>query len=539
MKLEKLIDAVQQGRIKDALLLAEDVDWLSVNQSAKDGELRALTAISMSSELLDYVGKLSEARLRLQGIEKIAEEHIRNLVENKIGLPPSMSSRRHLKRWVWVLMQAAIAHYRAMTLDRARMLLDLCEKAVLDFVRTLPDYPCYGTLSRLNYSIGLVYREGFDYQNAKERFLMSIEFAWLSLRQKRESHPAGVFLPPFWTDLAIARAQALGLGFVYHSEGQADLALSVLLSAKNLLVRLDEKIISTYVDLIYFDARRSAFGGDAGIVDESIRGLLACRDVFVDLNHQLYRARADYSLALAFSQRARQDESVPLSLRGQEDLRLATSYAGELADYGRNNDDWRALLNAQLCQSRIQRKQNNFVLAEQLATQIIAATDMHPRLRVGALIARAEAFARQQKTELAILDFQEAKERSGSSLRTRAICLLRLAEIYARTKRAQLATECLDEWNKTSPIISNAYIRSLERTALVAVDNASEDFVIRMSDGDVRPKVLEDRLRKFMVEWAYRRIKKGDGDEAAAALLGVTRQTLLNWKKGPRNTVRQ
>jgi CRISPR/Cas system-associated endoribonuclease Cas2 len=536
MELQQFTDTVRRGQIEEALKQVECIDWAYVGSLAENGDLQAVTALSMSAELLDYVGKLSEAKLRLHAVEKIAEKLLRSIVEERVPVNTGHLSRQHLKRWVWVLMQAANSHYRTMKLDRASILLDLCEKTISSVVQTIPEYPCYGTLCRLNYLIGLIHREGFDYSSAKERFLKSIEFAWHSLNQKRLNQK-GAFQPTFWTDLAIARALGLGLGFVYHAEGQADLALSLLLSAKNLLVRLEERIISTYVDLIYHEARRSAYGDDPAVVEESITGLRKCREVFIEIGHNLYRARADYSLALAFSQRARHDETTPLTRSGEEYLKLAAYHASELAEYGIRNDDSRAEINAKLCQSRIERKQNSFLVAERLASEVIAATDTHPRLRVTALIARAEALARQQKIDSAIADFREASERCGSNLRTRAICLLRLADIYATIKQTGSAAECLEQWGKISPIISNAYLRRLERTAIVSME-ASDDFVIRITDQHLNPADLEERLRKFLVRWAYTRAGRDVGDEQAADKLGISRQTFIKWKKGRNPIVR-
>jgi len=540
-KVGQLIEAVQGGLIERALKFSRDVDWTSVSKQAlkppqKDEteeqcreRLDALTSVSMSAELLDYLGELSESKLRLVGGDDAAKVRLNSLVEEKSPPPSSIEERRVLKRWVWVLLQVATSHYRAMELDRAMMLLQLCESAVVKFIQIVPTYPCYGTLSRLDYAIGLVHRESFDYASAKHRFVRSIEFAWQSLRQKCDSGSDRRFRPSFWTDLAISRALGIGLGFVYHAEGQADLALPLLLSAKNLLVRLDEQRISTYVDLIYFDAQRSAYGGDAAVVNDSIKGLEKCRETFSKLDHRLYRARADYSLALAFAQRARQDESMPLAFRGEEDLKKAEHYAEELAEYGRDTGDCRAQLSAKLCMSRIERKRNHLLDAEQLATEAIEASGTHSHLRVGALIARAEAFFRQEKIEEAIIDFEDARGRAGPNLRARAIALLRLTELHARSNRLRPASQYFEEWTKISPAISNAYIRRLERLALMAMESVSSDFIVRMSEEKLNPKALEIKLRGFLVEWAYARTKR-QGDNKAANELGISRQTLLNWR---------
>jgi hypothetical protein len=521
--------AMQDCRFEEALALAAKVDWKSVSKNAEKGDVEALTAVSQGAELSDYVGDFPAARRRLRGLAEAAEERLRLLVENQQGLPGSLDERRILKRWVWVLMQTATADYRLYRLDRAMLLLALCEAAVLQSIRIEPSYMCWGTLSRIEYGIGLVHREGFDYAAAKVRFLKSIESAWQSLRQKYDKGAQEGFRQSRWTDFAFARALALGLGFVYHAEGQAELALPLLLSARNLLARFDEKRIKAYVDLIYFDARRSGYGADSLVIDDSIEGLKRCRNVFIDENHGFYRARSNYSLSLAYCQRAREDESVPLSIRGDEDLKQAEYYANELAQHGRQTGDSRAELYAAVCMSRIERKRNRFTEAERLATLAIEAAGMHPHLHVGALIARAETRLRQEKTDEAIKDFLDAKDRSGSNLRARAICVLRVVQIYARTNRSHLASQFFDQWREIKPHISNTYISRLERSAIAAMENASIDFVIRMTDDRLDPVVLERRLRGFLVEWAYRQTRR-ESDEKAAKLLGISRQTLANWR---------
>lgn len=507
------------------------IDWQEVIRIAKEQSVpEALAAISMSADLLDYFGQFAAAKGRLNPVAAEAERRLRSLVEQRKGRPRSNDDRKVLKCWVWILIQQAMVSYREIQFDRALRLLRICEDAILGAIRAIPGYPCSGTLARINYSIGLVYRERFDFASAKKEFLKSIEFSWKSVREKSDKIPGKPFQQPRWTDLAIAKSLALGLGFVYHSEGQPDLALPVLLSAKNLLARLEENLISTYVDLIYFDARRSAYGEDQAIVDESITGLERCYALFLDFGHDLYRARAVYSLALAFSQRARPDETKPLATSGEHDLKRAEKYADELMKYGVESSDPRAEAYSMLCRSRIERKRNHFLEAQSLATDTMRVVgDAHAHVYVSALIARAEAFLRLDKTNDALSDFHEAAERAMGNLRARAICLLRMAEIHAKKHNSRLASRCFEEWKQISPQISNAYLRRLECAAQTAIEAISSDFIVRVTDDHLDPEDLERRLHGFLARWAAPRSKS---DQQAAALLGISRQTLVNWRGG-------
>jgi tetratricopeptide (TPR) repeat protein len=526
--LQELHSAILGAQFDLARECCDRIDWPDVYQTAKEQGLPdSLAAISMSAELLDYVGDFPRAKERLSAVEEEAEQRLRLLVNEGRGRPKSIEDRRVLKHWVWIVIQLAMVSYREIQFDRTLRLITICEDAILGSIRAVPAYPCSGTLARIYYVIGLVYRERFNFALAKQNFLKSIEFAWRSVREKADG-PSGDTRQSGWTDLAIARSLALGLGFVYHSEGQPDLALPVLLSAKNLLAHLNEKLISTYVDLIYFDARRSAYGSDREIVDESIEGLRQCHATFVDVKHDLYRARAAYSLALAYSQRARADETKPLNLSGEHDLAHAESYSNELAEYGAKYRDSRAESYALLCRSRIERKRNHLAEAERLAADTMRLVgDTHAHVYVSALIAHAEAKARLGDLDAALADFQEASQRATGNLRSRAICLLRMAEIYAKTDRSKLASQCFQEWNQISSHVSNAYLRRLERTAEAAIGTASSDFVVRLTDNHLDREDLERGLHQFLTRWAESRTKS---DQKAADLLGISRQTLLNWR---------
>jgi hypothetical protein len=527
-KIPGLLREFLDARFEAAQVISRQIKWATVITRAVNEAPNAMMAVSMSVELLDYVGNTKAGRARLERLTPLAETRLRALVDGETK-PRSHKERTILKRWVWLALQAAVLEYRAMVLNRAMYLCQLCEAAI-DKLRIAPGYSCHGTRSRIHYTTGLIHRESFNYPEAKRSFLLSIELAWESLREKRGAS-ARVFRQSRWTDVTSARAAGLGLAMVYHMDGQPHLALPLLLLSKTLLARAGETLFGTYVDLVYLDARRSSSGADALKVDDAIEGLERCYGVFTKRRHSLYAARAAYSLSLAYSQRARPDESQPLTAAGREDLALAEQRTRDLNAFAPSDGaaDQRPALYALLCMSRIERKRDNLDRAVQFATDGIARGGRaHNDIHVGLLIARAEALLRMNNTSGAKDDLTEALKRSQHSLRSRAVCLLRLTELEVRLGHRDVAAGHFERWQQISPHLSNVHLAQLQRTAQAALDLAPSDFTIGMAADEIDRKAIQDRLRGWFATWA---LKNGGSDVAAAARLGISREALRKWKK--------
>ena len=236
-------------------------------------------------------------------------------------------------------------------------------------------------------------------------------------------------------------------------------------------------------------------------------------------------------MALAYTQRARPDEFLPLTLAGQNDLDSAERLCGELERYAAETGDSRSELYSLLCRSRIELKKGNPPSSAAYATKALdSGGDAHPLVRVDALIARAEANMRTVKSEnweRAADDLEDAIKKNEGNPRLLAVCLLRLTEVYASTGRSTAAKEEFDKWLQLKPQISNWHVGRLERQALGALEKVSADFVVRRSAERLNPDDLERRLHGFLVEWA---LEHSETEKEGAALLGVSRQTLLNWK---------
>src|SRR6266481_7577843 len=168
---KRLRGALLKAQFSEALKCCNRIDWSRVYRRVKKSSAaEALAAISMSSEILDYFGKFKDAERRLKPIVAEAEKRLRSLIEHEFEKPKTALECREWKAWVWVLIQQAMVHYRKIEFDRALQLLTLCEEALLHSIRSHPKHPCDGSLARIYYVVGLVFRERFDFTSAKTNF---------------------------------------------------------------------------------------------------------------------------------------------------------------------------------------------------------------------------------------------------------------------------------------------------------------------------------------------------------------------------------
>jgi tetratricopeptide (TPR) repeat protein len=524
-----LKSALRDAQFREAQRIAEDIDWKHVNHLAiHDNEIEAITAVSMSSELLDYLGKFSES---LDRIAKLAEHVIPQLQELQrggMGGPRTMEERRRLKAQVWVLFHRGMNHYRRQEYDRARQFftlgIDLCRR----WLDRAPDYSCRGTLARLHYGLGLVDREQHAYRQAQDHFLASVSWAWPTVLEA--SVRTGAQEQSRWTDIAVARAVALGLAYIHHDLGQPVLALPLLLQARISLARVEDRLLARMVDVIYYNTIRSAYGDDPARLDEAIEGLRSCYEEFSARKHDLYAMRSAHSLSLALLQRVPDRSFVHLNTR---DLDQAEGYCDDAEARSFALDDAKIRLLLLVCRSRIERKRGHFAKAEERAREAMdRGADQYPLIRVRALTARAEALMQLGRYDEALQDLVQC-DRDDADIfnpRLRAVAVLRQAEIYVAMNESKLADEAMERYRRISQGVANAQTRALEhlvRTGLKRVKE-NQDFVLRLADDYLRPEQTEQEFHRFLVKWAKARSKT---DTEAALKLGISRQTLFTWAK--------
>ncbi len=479
-------------------------------------ELTNLRLRAMAAEVLDYFGGYVEAR---ELIEEVGTQCFEILLAMEAGhqQPPSTEAdRRLLKQQVWIVLHHGSTFYRHSRYEDAKRRFILCRDIAATHVTT-GSYQANGTLARAYYLIGLVYRELFDYSAAKYNFTLSIDYAWKAL-QKSSAQRVPL------ADLTIAKCLGLGLAWVHYTEGRADLAIPLLLAARNLLSHSAEQVIRAYVDVVYASVQRSEKGDDPGELSDSIRLLKQAHQLFEAKQHFGYKVRAAYHLALGYIQQA---QHATASSAQAQSLTDAMSFVEEMKEYSRKHGDIGFHCNALICESRIARFCGKAIVAEEHACAALEMGHERPFVRVDALIARGEARFDLGKYAGAAEDFKLAFASGKDNQKVRAALHLHLTRTFLRQNDIRRALHHFESWKELRPNVKNAFLLSLERRVTVDLNEATQDFMARWSSPNHDPLTLERKLHGFLVEWAKSRTSS---DEEAAKLLKISKQTFYNWR---------
>jgi tetratricopeptide (TPR) repeat protein len=137
------------------------------------------------------------------------------------------------KQQIWVLAARALVLLRNRHYERAESTLDTAlafaeDKLVAD------DYRCFGTLARLHYNRGLVWRNQGAFRKAERHFGVAWEMAVLR-RDNPDSTAEPTASDRAFTTRCLARIQAFGIGLSHFSEGMLLLASLAFQTALELL----------------------------------------------------------------------------------------------------------------------------------------------------------------------------------------------------------------------------------------------------------------------------------------------------------------
>ncbi len=504
-----------------ALVKMLDPDVLPYSQSDLEPEkfLAAIQLRSMAAEVLDYWGDFKRAEDFIAGPASDSRPILTRMIQEKKLHQESDWERKLLRQRIWVLLHAGMVKYRRGDFSKALELFNLCNHVCGEYMVGSSDR-AWGTRARIQYCIALIHRERSDFELARAYFTRSVENAYRSL-EKQQNEQSRL------TYVAIAKNLGLGLAYIHSAVGRPDLAFPLLLSAKSILQPLGEKLVSASVDLIYANVLRGISGDSQEAMDDIIERLQHCHQTFVQYRHKLYQARAAYYLGVTHLQRARPDDTVPLTKVGEEDLENAQKYLEDLRHYSEESEDRRLGLYLFVLQSRIQRKKDLFDRADKSATFVIEEADSSDGIYVDALVARAEARIRLGNIKQALDDFEHSLKITKNP-RIAALCLLHASSLYSRMGHDIEAARKISEFEQLKSSVTNVQIKHLEQQARSAIAANSRDLVLRMTDTGLSARKVEKRVRRFLAEWAR---KNSPNDQEAAQLLGITRQTLHNWSR--------
>src|SRR6266849_3627409 len=299
---------------------------------------------------------------------------------------------------------------------------------------------CLFTQSRIWYSVGLVHRQNYKYEIAKEAFIKSIEFAWSELQSKdaydtpqkaRETRnqPAKYLRARALTDFCVAKSLALGLGWIFFTESALEIARSFVIAAKILLAGTKDRIITGYVNVIYAGIQRSEHADDEQALGEAIKELQNSYNLFSKNDehemHAAYKMRAALELALAHLQGFQCGGLPDLNA-----LNVAEDFAKEGESLAGSDERW--MCNNLVLQSRIHRLRGRADLALDAARVALEKGNKEVFLRIDAWIAQGEARAASSPPDHrgAIDDFSKALDQGRQNPKVSAVCHLHLAKMY-------------------------------------------------------------------------------------------------------------
>jgi tetratricopeptide (TPR) repeat protein len=528
MSPEQLVQELQKRLLSadfDAARALIDSHLRWENLTAID-EILALRLRAMASEVYDHAGRYGEAEEVIRSDGKRCERLLRNMVSSNSGVPQSLKERRLLKQRIWIVLHWGFVFYRSARFPEARSRFRLCWHVAENYL-TADKYRANGTFARIHYLLGLTDREVYDYHAAKHHFAESIAYAWKALDEQENGVPKG--RQAILTDLNIARCLGLGLAWVHYSEGSTTLAIPLLLAAKTILSIKEDKLITSYIDVVYASALRSDGGHDPVKLSDVMKLLYKGYRVFRAKGHRHYTLRAAHQLARAYLQRARNARAQRASAVERKSLRYARAYARRVIHLAADLSDSRFACGARVIYSQIALQGGQLLDAEDYARVALEEGYEDIFCRIEALIARGAARLALGNCSGGCKNFEDALDVGGDNPKVAAMCHLLLARGYALSKNLRRSSQHWEEWQKLMPRVNTAYMRKLADEATAARKRETTDFVIEWSSRKVDPRSEERRLHAFLVKWAK---DQTETDEAAISLLGISKQTFYNWQSG-------
>jgi tetratricopeptide (TPR) repeat protein len=422
-----------------------------------------------------------------------------------------------MKQRVWTAIHWAYTFYRKHDYTRAEALLNLCRKS-LGVIATDGDL-CYAAQARVAYALGLIHRQRHEYAPAKSEFTACIDFANQALEANRERN--GIL-----AEYTVAKALALGLGWICYTEAAMQLAEPLLLSARTLLSRIEDRIISKYVDVVHACIQRAKHGNDHAVLQKVIEMLQSSYGTFAEADHVKYKVIAGNELALAYLQEARMAGDRHDENQRNQALDIAREYADEVIRLAPEDIRWKC--SALVIRSRVCRHRSEYKKALEFADTAVreSATDVFSS--IDGYIAVGEAALALQRYKQAAEAFGKALALGGENPKVRAVCHLHLADTFIEEHDERKAKEHFDQWLRVEDLVENAFVIDLARTVAAKMDALTANFFVSMAEKKLIADEEEALLHGFLVRWARKNSKT---DEEAAKLLGKTKATMYTWER--------
>lgn len=516
--LEKLRDSILAVDFGTAHRHLDSIRW---EIPVREDDALVLLGACIASEVADYFGEYARAREVLRPFISGCRKAIEDVRSGKMAKPQSLQGRGLLKQQLWAILHWGLVRYREGNLDGALGTFQLCRE-VLERYLIEDSNPCFGTAARLSYAIGLVHRQCYRYNEAKIEFTQCITESWQHLENLDRAPARSKDLKPI-TAFHVAKALALGLGWILANEGIPLAAQPLIASARVMLAATDAEMIKRYVDVVWAASERAHAGADPSSLKKVLSTLRDSYGTF--RRHPAYRIKTASELAVA--------------LTVANDLDEAEHYAKEIEASAGGDDRW--LCTAYVLQSRVHRRRASATKsvkqkADSIDGALVCAEKAIKRAnlqkgdggrfsRIDAYITYGEALVLSGKPLDARVAFERVLGWSVGNEKVTGTCHLHLARVFVQLGQKANALQHLKAWQSISGRVTNAWLNALGEEVDEEV-RGMKDFLIAAEQANLDERELSMMLKIHLRDTA---LERSDSIDAAAELCNVATSTFRSW----------
>jgi hypothetical protein len=555
-RLTELKSLMKSGQFNDDLKVKAEamrqmIDYHR-NEFMRD-EVNYLKSHCLIAEVYDYFGKTTEAVAVLEKEEKNVLkqlDHVSGQLKNK-SLSLRSGDRKLIRERIrFCLVHSQVNLYRKNYYEPFIEKVRLCQN-ITSAIKDNKQFPCWGTRASIAYQLARAYRQINDFDSGEKYFAESMDFYYQRAEQKKAAYDKReIDYTAYEDDLSFSRyrsaiALGLGLGWVNFTKGLLVSALrNNILPARIMLAHTQDKVNKAYLDIIFGAIKRCLADDDIDELEAAIKIIRASHTAFKD--NQRYLARAAYELSLAhlylsYLFKKREDRS-----KCAHQMNQARSSIQQVLDISQSLGDGRWMSNAYVVKSRIERWDDKYREAENLATEALNIADQYGQLlcQIDARLARGKARIKRGDLDGAQKDFEEANKLNKFSSspnfpklpeprnpRVQAVCYLNLARICVRNREEQPAKNYWTDAKALLKDVQHVIIHKFADQVESEIEEMNPDFIIKVKDvfkGGKGYNEYHEELIKFLMEQASMRTPT---DVKAAKLINKPRATFLSWKK--------
>ena len=552
-------------------------------------EYQYLHSLCFIAEIFERVGDTGRA-LESLGIETTTILSFPHFEPLPTGADLTM--RRVMREKIRLVLDWAISrYYRRHEYLTALGIADRCEQLVKDRIYLRDQLPCLGTLAQIYRLKGNIYRQLQLYPEAEKWFGKAIINYYVRAQSRikernrdiarlNEDYPQTPEVErkinrlntELQNDLSLATRRVAmiltqGFGRIAYRQGLLSRAeYTYLLPARLLLLLSESEIVKAYNRLVISAVLRSVADPDGKRAVKALSEAQEAERTFEEFNYRRYVLRAKFEQALCYMRMKNRHKA-------REMADAIREQAEQLPDHSLAHD-------STLLQSRIAEENGSPDVAVELADEAFRRAELHGLSKIEAHIRLAESKFALGEREEARAELEAARRINRRRALPRPVTqtgpatmnrparqdenvelrpnddfdvwqpddlsdspgqdgadIILDAQIHFLMARIHLAEGNIHraepEWNKGDRLasrIEHAFIKETRDKIKYEMDAFRESLVIRIGEdesldyNDYRPLLLD-----FLIKQATSRSKNKTSTEIAK-LLGVSRQTLIQWR---------